>query len=161
MTQAKIIGVEEGMMARLGASADATGSQEKWGRKGGAVRGCTPEGGPSTGSYGMLLYCCSQLSPSQHWDCAAGCKWRKGSLSCTGKGGFKNVHLRGYLEQAEQWVEEPAEEQDERSGAGRLTGVGRDLGGVQMWARGRHAHCPRIPRGAWRKRLLGKPGLVN
>lgn len=54
VTQAKIIGAEERMMARLGASADATGSQEKGGRKRGAVGGCAPEGGPSTGNYGML-----------------------------------------------------------------------------------------------------------
>lgn len=78
-----------------------------------------------------------------------------------GKGGFKNICLRGYLERAEQWVEELAEEQNEQSGAGCPTGVESDLGRVQMWARGRHAHCLRIPRGAWRKRFLDKPGLVN
>ena len=65
------------------------------------------------------------------------------------------------MEKAEQWVVEPAEVQDERSGAGRLTGEESDLGGAQMWAREGTRTARGFPEVPGEKRFLGKPGLVN
>ena len=61
MTQTKIISVEGRMVAKnwvllLMPRDNTREAGEGRGGRGGVVRGCTPEGGPSSSSYGMLCY---------------------------------------------------------------------------------------------------------